>query len=392
MKHFQIALCAVLSCAAVFLCAAPAASSPAATLWNELRQKREALTSLHQEFEVSSETKTATSTQASKRSLLIDTSHSQWREKSVAGSGNHLRIFDGSDTFYKEEDGEEFVRTPHRPKQDLPVPAPYAIEEPDWARSREIERRPCGIKGQDHQCAILEVPLNPHMRSGSGGAATRVTQGVERMRLDVETGILLQAVRTEWLQQGTRSWQSTVRYTALSATSGDALDPDFAKLPPGLKEVKELPRWNAARLTRQLVAKPAPELSVRDINGNPVSLADFRGRTVLLDFWTTWCPPCRADAPALDKLYRKYKEHDLMIVGISVNEDHSVVEKYLADHPHSYPVVLTTENDMPRPYQVGAFPTYIVIEKDGTVTAAAEGDQGFGTLRKLLKKAGLEVD
>jgi hypothetical protein len=79
-------------------------------------------------------------------------------------------------------------------------------------------------------------------------------------------------------------------------------------------------------------------------------------------------------------------------VGISVSEDRPIVEKFLKEHPHAFPVLLTTENDLPRPYQIGTFPTYIVIDPDGAVTSAVEGDQGFGELRKLLKKAGLDTD
>lgn len=157
-------------------------------------------------------------------------------------------------------------------------------------------------------------------------------------------------------------------------------------------EVKELSRWNAAKIKKQLAGKAAPELALTDIHGKSVTLSDFKGKTVLLDFWTTWCPPCRADAPALDKLYHKYGGQDLMVVGISVNEDRAIVEKFLTEHPHSSPIVLTTENEMPRPYQIGVFPTYIVIERDGTFAAAVEGDQGFSDLRKLLKKAGLEAE
>lgn len=55
-------------------------------------------------------------------------------------------------------------------------------------------------------------------------------------------------------------------------------------------------------------------------------------------------------------------------------------------------MALTSENDMPRPYQIAAFPTYIVIDKDGAVVSAVEGDQGFGELRRLLKKAGMELE
>jgi hypothetical protein len=81
-----------------------------------------------------------------------------------------------------------------------------------------------------------------------------------------------------------------------------------------------------------------------------------------------------------------------MIVGISVGEERAIVEKYLKEHPHSFPIVLTAENEMARPYQVGILPTYIVINRDGTIAAAVEGDQGFASLWKLLKKAGLETE
>lgn len=69
-----------------------------------------------------------------------------------------------------------------------------------------------------------------------------------------------------------------------------------------------------------------------------------------------------------------------------------MVQKFLKEHPHTYPVVLTTENDMPRPYQVGVLPTYIVIDRDGAIAAAVEGDKGFSELQRLLNKAGLEYD
>ena len=68
------------------------------------------------------------------------------------------------------------------------------------------------------------------------------------------------------------------------------------------------------------------------------------------------------------------------------------MEKFLKDHPQSYPMAPTTENEIARPYQLGVFPTYIMIDTDGTATAALEGGQGLADLRRVLKKAGLEVE
>jgi thiol-disulfide isomerase/thioredoxin len=123
-----------------------------------------------------------------------------------------------------------------------------------------------------------------------------------------------------------------------------------------------------------------------------IALSAYKGKIVLLDFWTTWCPPCRADAPALDKLYSSYGGKNLMIVSVSVSEERKVVEKFLQEHPHRYPVVLTSENQMPKAYQIGAFPTYIVIGTDGNLVTATEGEKGFSSLRKMLRKAGLETE
>jgi thiol-disulfide isomerase/thioredoxin len=164
------------------------------------------------------------------------------------------------------------------------------------------------------------------------------------------------------------------------------------QIPAGLKEVKELSKWNAAKIKKQLVGKPAPEFAVTDLTGTELKLSAFHGKTVLLDFWATWCPPCREDAPALAKLYKKYGGKELEILGISVSEDRQIVEKFLKGHQGGYPIVLTTENDLSRPYEIGVFPTYMVIDKNGILAAVVEGEKGLGELRDLLKKAGLESD
>ena len=213
------------------------------------------------------------------------------------------------------------------------------------------------------------------------------------MVVDTQTGLILLLRIVEAIQGSRSSYQSDVVYRGTRVSIDASADAKLFNLPSeDMREVKELSRWNAAKIKKQLAGRPAPELNAVDIQGKTVTLATLKGTTVLLDFWTTWCPPCRADAPALDKLYSKYGDRDLMIVGISVSEERTIAEKFLKEHPHSFPIVLTTENELPTAYQIGVFPTYIVIEPDGNVASAVEGDQGFSDLRKLLKKAGLEVD
>jgi cytochrome c biogenesis protein CcmG/thiol:disulfide interchange protein DsbE len=230
---------------------------------------------------------------------------------------------------------------------------------------------------------------------------TRLAAGVSRLTIDSETGMLVRSDNEEVIEQSLddgpgrspHAYKVNWTYSLTRMTYGVVLDTALFKLPEtGMREVKEFTKWDAARIRKELAGKPAPELEVTDIKGNPVSLANLKGKTVLLDFWTSWCPPCLADAPSLDKLYARYGSTNLMIIGISVNEERDIVERFLQKKPHVFPVVLTSENEMQHPYQVGKFPTYMVIAPDGTLNAAFEGDQGFGELRRHLEKAGMPTE
>jgi thiol-disulfide isomerase/thioredoxin len=217
--------------------------------------------------------------------------------------------------------------------------------------------------------------------------------GSRLLVFDTTTGLLLSSRTIENMENPHGGYQSDVIYMLKRMTYNGAVDEALFQLPASAtKEVKELPRWNADRIKKQLAGKAAPDLVLTDIQGKAIKLSDLKGKTVLLDFWATWCGPCRADGPSLDKLYQKYGGSNLAVIGVSVDEERPVVQKFLSQHPHKYPIVLTTENEMPRAYQIGVFPTYVVIDTEGKVAFATEGEKGFSELRRLLKKAGLEMD
>jgi thiol-disulfide isomerase/thioredoxin len=378
---------------ALFLASNAYAQPSASDLWNELKTKREALLGLHQEFEATRTFVTARVTQGSQIEIVVDFSLKKWRERSVNGSEDRIRIFDGQQLFLLEPSGDEYVRTKHKAKEDDPEPGPYGSPELDWAKGKEITRQPCGFSENDHSCIVLEAPVMKQSRIETSGHLTRISDGIARLAIDGETGMLVQMKTREVIDNGRMIYTVNLNYSLKRMRYGAAPDPGLFQLPESaVNEVKQLSLWNVSRIKKQLLGKPAPELEVTDLQGNHVSLSALKGKTVLLDFWTTWCPPCRADAPSLDKLNAKYGGKDLVIIGISVDEERAIVEKFLKEHPHSFPLVLTSENEMPRPYQIGVFPTYMVVASDGTVTSAAEGDQGFGELRKFLKKAGMDTD
>jgi thiol-disulfide isomerase/thioredoxin len=374
------------------LCAS--AQTPSAIgLRDEFKTKREALKGFWQEFEVTQSYRSASSTQSSKRRLTLHAAGPRWRETTVSGSGTYIRVFDGKDLLRTEEGSDEFIRVKRKTKEDDPLPGPYGLAPTDWSKASIEERRPCGLPGRDDECVILKIPMKARVIDATPARMIKLMGGSVYLNCDTQTGMILSARSTQEIDNGRGGYVTEVIFAAKKLGYGDAPEESLFQMPEtATKAVKELSTYNAARIKKQLVGKQAPDLTVNDIEGKPVSLAALKGKTVLLDFWTTWCPPCRADAPALDKLHKRFGEKDLAIVGISVSEEREIVAKFLKEHPHDFPIVLTSENDMPRPYQIGVFPTYMVINADGTLASAVEGDQGFAELRKLLKKAGLDVE
>jgi thiol-disulfide isomerase/thioredoxin len=368
------------------------AETRAGTLWTELAAKRALLPSFHQEFDVSEVSKTLSgSSQPRKWRLSVDIAPGKWRERSVIGFGFETRIFDGENLYLMDEDLREYTRARHKAKDSEPAPAPYTLGAADWLKAAEVQRRACGLPGKDHECAVLEAPLKPWVHGFRSGRPTRMLEGVARIVVDTETGLLITAQSIEKIETGTAQRQATTTYSLKRVTFGGSADASLFQLPWGnLREVRELSRWYTSEIRKHMTGKPAPEFAVSDLKGTHLALSDWKGRIVLLDFWATWCGPCREDAPALETLYRSYGRNDLVIVGVSVNEARETVERFLIQHPHSYPTVLSLENEFMPPYRIYSLPTYIVIDRHGLVSTAVHGDQGLSELRKLLRSAGLE--
>ena len=123
------------------------------------------------------------------------------------------------------------------------------------------------------------------------------------------------------------------------------------------------------------IRKTAPAFKLKDTKGVAVRLADFKGRVVLLNFWATWCPPCKEEIPWFIEFQRKYKESGLEVVGISVDEKGwKVVKPYLTDQGKdiNYPVLLDDEH-LNEVYAVSTMPKTLMIDRDGKVAAIHNG-------------------
>ena len=116
------------------------------------------------------------------------------------------------------------------------------------------------------------------------------------------------------------------------------------------------------------IGDPAPDFQLEDTAGNRVSLADLRGKVVLVNFWATWCPPCRAEMPSMEKLNEAMADDDFVMLAINVEENgRTAVPTFLTKTPHTFAILYDDQGVVQERYGVYKFPESFVIRKDGVV-------------------------
>ncbi len=123
----------------------------------------------------------------------------------------------------------------------------------------------------------------------------------------------------------------------------------------------------------------APDFSVKSIDGKPIKLSDFRGKVVFLNFWATWCPPCRAEMPSIETLYTRYKRQTLQVLAVNVQEESSVVKTFLAQNLYTFPIVLDPNGEAARLYGIRGIPTTFIIDQQGNLQGALVGGKAWDT-------------
>jgi len=121
------------------------------------------------------------------------------------------------------------------------------------------------------------------------------------------------------------------------------------------------------------VSAPATDFSLSSLAGQPVSLSQFKGNVVLVNFWATWCGPCQQEMPLLDQMYKKYKPAGLTLLGVNVDKEAPAVKELLARKPVSFPVLLDPENSVSRSYHVADMPSSVIIDRKGVVRYVHRG-------------------
>jgi peroxiredoxin len=112
---------------------------------------------------------------------------------------------------------------------------------------------------------------------------------------------------------------------------------------------------------------PAPAFTLANRAGGETSLASLKGQVVMINFWASWCGPCRQEFPALDEIYGKYKPMGFEMIGINVESEKADAERFLGKTPVSFPILFDPDNKVSGSYGVSAMPTTFLVDRQGRV-------------------------
>lgn len=136
----------------------------------------------------------------------------------------------------------------------------------------------------------------------------------------------------------------------------------------------------------------APDFTLKDLDGKVVRLSDYEGKVVLLNFWATWCPPCRQEIPHFISMYDDLKDDGFVVLGISVDrKSNGEVAKWTEDHKVNYPVMMFTDKiygtyqNFLQPKERGGIPFTFIIDREGIIRSAAVGYRPENVWRGLIE-------
>ncbi len=120
-------------------------------------------------------------------------------------------------------------------------------------------------------------------------------------------------------------------------------------------------------------AVPAPNFTLKSRTGENIKLSELRGSVVMVNFWASWCGPCRQEMPILQQLYDRYHDMGFTLLGVNVDEEPALAEKMLKDIPVNFPVLYDSNNVVSKEYQVKAMPSTFMVDRDGKIRYLHKG-------------------
>ena len=136
----------------------------------------------------------------------------------------------------------------------------------------------------------------------------------------------------------------------------------------------------------------APDFALPDTNGKVHRLSDYRGKTIIINFWATWCPPCREEIPSMNRAWQQLRQEDVVLLAVNMGEDEDTIFVFTADYPAQFPLLLDRDGAVTAQWPVKGLPTTFIVAPDGSIAYRAIGGRAWDdsdileTLRALQKQ------
>jgi peroxiredoxin len=198
-----------------------------------------------------------------------------------------------------------------------------------------------------------------------------------RIALYLLVGFIIGIVFALFLFLGFPSAESEISHSVLSTASSESTETRVI----GTTVSKIAPE----------IAAEAPDFALRDLRGNEVRLSEYRGRTVLLTFWATWCGPCRLEMPAFEDRYQELKDDNFIVLGVNYDEPVEDVRTFRDEFGLSFPLLLDPGGNVQRLYRIRGYPSSIFVDPQGVVRVVHLGLITEGQLRDYLIELGYNL-
>jgi peroxiredoxin len=135
----------------------------------------------------------------------------------------------------------------------------------------------------------------------------------------------------------------------------------------------------------------APGFALKDINGETHRLADYRGRVVIVNFWATWCPPCREELPSMQRAWEQIRDEGIAMLGVNVGENADTIFPFTAYYPVEFPLLMDLDSKVVEDWPVIGLPTTFVLDPEGRLVYRAIGGRRWDDPQLLEKVRGLKA-
>ena len=315
-------------------------------------------------------------------------------------SKNGVAVFDGEYNWVFLPSVNQFTRSQSGPTGDS-VMGQHIVDGVDL--TEYIERYPWRYQGLSRNLVSATILRHDALDGETLAGTYTVVEAQYKLPAGAPVG---KATRTFWIdEQGFLIVREVSRATAkppglenpveiiqtISFATAQANEetPDslFVFIPPADAEQVQTFR-RRARGPATFVGEPAQDFSLQDLKGRTFRLRDQRGKIVLLDFWASWCTPCRIDLPHIEALQREHSREDLIVLGVN-SESAPVARSFMQQQGYSFPSLVDEGYEVSDQYQATSLPTIVIVDREGNISSYLVGLQRESDLHRALSKAGL---